>query len=50
MRLSDLAAVVPIDVVRDGEFESLGHRKPETTALLAGLYAPKARRIRPFPA
>jgi len=39
-----VAAVVPIEVVRDGEFESLGLLMHETPALLACLYDPKARR------
>ena len=44
VRLSELAEVVPLDVVRDAEFESLGLLLHETPALLACLYDPKARR------
>lgn len=44
MRLSELAEVVPLNVVRDAEFESLGLLLHETPALLVCLYDPKARR------
>jgi UDP-3-O-[3-hydroxymyristoyl] glucosamine N-acyltransferase len=43
MKLSQLAGVVPIDIVRDAEFESLGLLLHETPALLACLWEAKAR-------
>ena len=44
MRLSDLTGAIRLDVLRDGEFESLGLFIHETPALLACLYDPKAQR------
>jgi UDP-3-O-[3-hydroxymyristoyl] glucosamine N-acyltransferase len=40
MRLSDLKGVVPIEVVRDGEFESLGLLSHDADRMLVGLYDP----------
>lgn len=44
MRLRELAASVPLEVVRDGEFSSVGLLCHETPALLVCLYDDNARR------
>jgi UDP-3-O-[3-hydroxymyristoyl] glucosamine N-acyltransferase len=44
MTLGELAATVPMTVIREARFESLGLLSDRRPGLLAGLYDPKARR------